>query len=80
MIKPETAFVVLIALLVQINLSQSDVFYQLKGTYIQYPQYLYLKGTVDDLSNSAMNMGYWRGFSRIQDGQDKLLFAYALTN
>ena len=80
MIKPETTFVVLIALLVQINLSQSDVFYQLKGTYIQYPQYLYLKGTVDDLSNSAMNMGYWRGFSRIQGGQDKLLFAYALTN
>ena len=75
MIKPETTFVVLIALLVQINLSQSDVFYQLKGTYIQYPQYLYLKGTVDDLSNSAMNMGYWRGFSRIQGGQDKLLFA-----
>lgn len=73
-------FAVLIVLFVQAYHCFSDIFYQLKGTYIQYPQYLYLKGTVDNLSDSAINMGYFRGFSRIQSGQDKLFFAYALTN
>ena len=76
----KSIFVLLIALLVQANLCQDTKNYKLKGSYIKYPQYLYVYGTVDDLNNNHVNMGYWRGFSRIQSGHIKLFFGYALTN